>query len=230
MIMYSITDTTLNSLADAVRSKTGDSALITPSEMISAINEIVVYNNDAIDGIIQRTLECLESDTAEYVADYALYGNPSIRMVVLPCISTIGEYAFGDCINLEHVSCGATKIGAYAFFGCTELIEFKFWENLVEIGYAAFNNCASLETVNLRDTSIGTILPNTFADSGLCDLWLPANRFCTLPSTSAFIGSPIGLNGSGGVIHVPLKYRVQYELNAVWSQVINNGTNRIVTY
>ena len=230
MGMYAITDTTLNALADAVRSKTGDTALLTTEEMIADINDIVVYNNDVVDGIIQRTLECLGTDTAEFVADYAFYGNPSLQIVVLPCIRSVGDYAFFDCSNLDHVSCGATKIGAYAFYGCDELIEFKFWENLNEIGYAAFGGCSALETVNLKETSISTILPNTFSDSGLRELWLPKNIFCSLPAVSAFVGCPIGQGGSGGVIYVPLKYRVQYESNAMWSRIINNGTNHIVTY
>lgn len=230
MSKYAITDTTLNALADAIRSKTGIDAALSPAEMIEAVNGIIVQTNTDLDGLIMRTSEVVESNTATSVAAYAFFNNPSVRTVVIPAVTTVGEYAFCDCTNLERVSCGARKIGAYAFYGCDVLNEFLFSDSLTEIGVAAFDGCVSLTAVNLRNTSIATISPSAFAASGVRELWLPESRFCSLTNVSSFAGAPIGQNGSGGVIYMPLRYRVQYEANSAWSKITGNGTNRVVTY
>lgn len=225
-----ILDETLNAIGDAVRAKANLSGDLSIQEMIAAINSIIVHTNEDIDGIIMRTSEIIESNTAQYVADYAFFGNPSIRTVVLPNATMVGNYAFCDCVNLERISTGATEIGAYAFYGCDELNEILFSQNLSSIGVAAFDGCSSLECVDLRGTSVLNILPSAFADSGLRELWLPGDRFCMLTNASAFTNSPLAQDGPGGIIHLPRKYRVEYEANTIWAKILGNGTNRVVAY
>ena len=229
MSVYAIRGTTLFDLADAIRSKTGDEMLLSPQQMIDAINRIIVASDD-IDGMIMRTSETIESNTASSVAAYAFFENQAVRTVVLPAVRSIGDYAFCDCANLERVATSAGSIGAYAFYGCEELMEFLFDNSLTEISIAAFDGCSALQTVNLRYTSIAKIMPSAFAASGVNELWLPEERFCVLNSANAFDDTPIGQDGSGGTIYVPLQYRVQYEANSVWSKILGNGTNRVVSY
>lgn len=230
MRLYVISDERLTMLADAIRSKTGDEAALSPAEMVEAISSIAVQTNTDLDGMIERAAEVVESDTAALVASYAFFNNATVRTVVLPAAQMIEEYAFCDCVNLERISCGASKIGAYAFCGCDALNEFLFSDNLTEIGVAAFDGCSSLTVVNLRNTSITTIAPSAFSASGVGELWLPENRFCSLTNVSSFAGTPLGQNGSGGIIYMPLRYRVRYEANSAWSKITGNGTNRVVTY
>ena len=230
MKLYVISDDRLKMLADAIRAKTGEDAALSPAEMVDAVNGIVVQTNTDLDGMIARTAEVVESDTATLVAAYAFFNNATVRTVVLPEVHTIEEYAFCDCVNLERISTGASRIGAYAFYGCDALNEILFGEGLTEIGVAAFDGCSALIAINLRNTAVSAIAPSAFASSGLRELWLPENRQCTLANVNSFAGSPLGVGGSGGVIYVPLKYRVRYEASPIWSKIFANGKNRIVTY
>ena len=230
MKLYVISDERLNQLAEAIRSKTGETEALSPAEMVEAINGTVIHTNTELDGMITRTAEVVESNTAGLVAAYAFFNNATVRTVVLPAAKEIQEYAFCDCVNLERISCGASKIRAYAFYGCDALNEILFAEGLTEIDVAAFNGCSELNKIDLRNTSVSAIAPSAFAASGLKELWLPENKFCTLTNVSSFSGCPLGVGGSGGVIYVPLKYRVRYEANTTWAKILGNGTNRVVTY
>ncbi|MBQ7540669.1 MAG: leucine-rich repeat domain-containing protein [Clostridia bacterium] len=230
MALYAISDTSLNALADAVRSKTGVDTQMSLEEIIAAIHAVVVHTNGDLDGMIARTLEVVESDTVQSIAAYAFYNNPVVRTVVAAAAKSIGEYAFCDCINLERVSCSAASIGDYAFLGCNMLNEILFDRKILDIGAGAFAECSSLESVDLRDTYLPIIMPNTFADSGIRELKLPDRRFVSLPSTSAFAGSPLGVDGNGGVIYLPLEYRVSYEANTVWSAILGNNKNIVISY
>ena len=227
---YAIQSETLQAIADAIRAKTDSSAQLSPAEMVSAINSIITYDSMNLDSMIMRTSEIIESRTATSVAAYAFYNNPAIHTVIIPAADAIGDYAFANSANLEYFSSGAATIGAYAFYGCDALSEVLFADNFREIGVAAFDGCESLESVNLQKTMVSTITPSAFADSGLRELRLPEARFCSLTNVSAFSGCPLGVGGSGGVIYMPMRYRVQYEANTIWSRIIGNGTNRIVTY
>lgn len=230
MSVYVIMEETLNGIADAVRLKTGLSSNMTPAELEAAIRSIDIKSNDDLDGLIERSSERIESNTAKYIASYAFFMNPSVRVVVLPAAKLIGDYAFSDCVNLEHVSTGATKIGSYAFYGCDELLEVLFDPTLSEIGVAAFDGCASLQKIDLKNTSVNTIMPGAFASSGLNELWLPKNQYCSITNTGAFSGTPIGIGGSGGTIYVPMRFRVRYEANTIWASVFANENNRVVSY
>ena len=230
MAVYAIDDSSLVAIANAVRAKTNYFGSLTIAEMIEKINSIIKQTNDDLDGLIMRTSETIVSDTARFVAAYAFFSNPSICTVVLTAAELIGDFAFCDCVNLERISTGAKRVGAYAFSGCDELNEILFDDELVEIGVAALSGCKSLTTIDLRNTSVSTILPSVFEQSGVRELWLPENRFCGLADANAFAGTPLGQNGSGGIIHVPMRFRVEYESNRIWSRITGNGTNRIVSY
>lgn len=227
---YAIEEATLQSLADAIRSKTGTSLPLSPSEMVDAINGIIIHNNNDLDGLIMRTSEDIESNTATYVANYSFFNNLSVRYVVMPNVESVGEYAFYGCGNLENVSVGAIRIGAYAFYDCDQLLEIIFDDALTEIGVSAFDGCLSLTGVDLSGSSVPVIPASCFANTGITEFRLPEGRFCGLANVNAFSGSPIGVNGVGGTIYVPMQYRVRYESNSIWSQILGNGKNRVVTY
>jgi hypothetical protein len=230
MDVYAIKEDTLNELADAIRSKTSITNQMTPAEMAEAVRSIIAHTNEDIDGMIMRTSEVIESASASNVASYAFFNNPSVRVVVLPNAYVIGERAFCNCPNLEHVSSGARQIDGYAFYNCSELLEVIFDHDLNSIGVAAFDGCSSLKEINLRSTMVRTIAASAFANSGIEELWLPEDGFCALASVNAFSGTALAEGGAGGVIHVPMQYRVSYEANRVWGSVFRNSHNRVVTY
>lgn len=229
MAIYAISEATMTALADAIRVKTKDQKKMTPEEMVAAINGIVSHTED-FDALIMRTSETVRSETATYVADYAMFSNQAVRNIELPAAQSVGEYAFCSCGNLESVLTNATSIGAHAFYGCDKLTSVTWGAGLTEIGVGAFDGCASLKVVNLRDATFAALSASAFANSGLTELWLPEGRFCNIPNDGVFAGAPVGAGGSGGVIYVPSKYRVRYEADNRWAPIFRGGQNRIVSY
>lgn len=97
------------------------------------------------------------------------------KVVVGEGITTIGEYAFYNCVNLTEVQlpstlttiCGSGVTGGAAsgssaasygaFRGCESLTKINFPESLTTIEAVAFRDCSALEVINLPDniTSLG---------------------------------------------------------------------------
>ncbi len=66
-------------------------------------------------------------------------GNSNIKSVTVPhTITSIGEYAFGNCPNITEAYCKSEKIGSRMFIDCSSLTTITF-ENTVEIGGNSFN-------------------------------------------------------------------------------------------
>ena len=84
----------------------------------------------------------------------------SIKAVVIDDgVTSIGDYAFYNCIALKHVTLpdGVTSIGARAFADCSALKSVTIPDGVTSIGDYAFYNCIALKHVTLPDgvTSIG---------------------------------------------------------------------------
>lgn len=69
-------------------------------------------------------------------------GNANVKTVVVPStVTSVGEYGFGNCPNIEEVYCKSQKIGSRMFIDCAKLDTLTL-ENTVEIGGNAFNRTA----------------------------------------------------------------------------------------
>ncbi len=68
-------------------------------------------------------------------------------------LTSIPESAFANCTKLKSIILPDTiiRIEDNAFYNCTSLEEFKFPENIQEIGKKAFANCSSLNLIVLPD-------------------------------------------------------------------------------
>ena len=66
-------------------------------------------------------------------------------------VTSIGSYAFRNCIGLTRVTIGAgvTSIGSSAFSGCGALMSVMISNSVKEIGDNAFAGCTSLEHVSI---------------------------------------------------------------------------------
>lgn len=77
--------------------------------------------------------------------------NTKLREVMLPDnLSSIGQYAFGNCRALTYINIEkATIITQNAFSECRSLREIVLNENLATIGNSAFYNCISLSSIDI---------------------------------------------------------------------------------
>ena len=113
-------------------------------------------DTSAEDGLVTKTLTSYTNDRVTTIGNYAFYDCVSITSVSFPSCTSIGESAFRSCTSLTTVSFpSCTSIGYYAFYGCTRLttVSFPVCKN---IGNNAFRFCTSLTTVSFPScTSIG---------------------------------------------------------------------------
>jgi hypothetical protein len=75
------------------------------------------------------------------IGNYAFYNCPNLELTSLPeGVTSIGNYAFYNCSNLELTSLpeGVTSIGNYAFYNCSKLADVVFLGTPDIIGKNAF--------------------------------------------------------------------------------------------
>lgn len=84
--------------------------------------------------------------------------NVTGEIILPPEVTTISDYAFKNCDNLQNITMpSVTSIGNYAFYNCDNLRKVKFSENLTTIGDYAFSNCKKLQNIDFGNNlnSIG---------------------------------------------------------------------------
>ena len=117
---------------------------------------------------------------------YTFYGFKDLIRVTLPeSLTSVGNYAFGDCTSLVgvNISGGVTTIGDCAFSRCSSLISASIPEGVTSIGYSAFSGCASLADINIP-ASVTNI--DDYAFSGCSSL-----NGITIPEGVTAIGSEV---------------------------------------
>lgn len=119
-------------------------------------------------------------------ADFAPWyeSRDSITQVVLPeGLTTIGDAAFFECVNLSGVNipAGVTSVGSMAFYRCDGLQELAFPEGLKSVGGLAFCLCDGLTTVTFA-AGLETIGESAFSNC-------PALKTIVLPDGMAAIGA-----------------------------------------
>ena len=84
--------------------------------------------------------ETIDSYPVQAINDRA-FQNSTIKEVYIPaCVTSIGEYAFLSCTNLQYVTiCGSATIGLSAFDGCNAMKLIDIQKEPVSIGADAFN-------------------------------------------------------------------------------------------
>lgn len=87
----------------------------------------------------------------------------------------IGQYAFQGCTGLTSVTIpnGITTIGDYAFQSCTSLTSITIPNSVTSIGSSAFNGCTGLTSITIPD-GVTTIGNNGFYNcTGLTSVTIP---------------------------------------------------------
>jgi len=101
-------------------------------------------------------------------------------------VTSIGNYAFKDCTNIESLvlPTTVTTIGAKAFYNCRELLSINIPQGVTEISEYTFSGCESLTGINIP-TSVTVIGSNAFFDcDSLTSITIPAS--VTVIGSSAF--------------------------------------------
>ena len=118
-------------------------------------------------------------------ADFRQYKDQIKRVVWKRGVSvtSIGERAFEDCVNLESMEIPAdvASVGAYAFQGCTSLASVTFSSDKytvfsaateISIGNRAFGNCPALGTVSMQNT-VTSVSSTAFTGSDNAKIHVP---------------------------------------------------------
>ena len=85
------------------------------------------------------------------------------RVEISSGVTSIGSYAFTDCVNLTSITLpnSITAIGGSAFMGCTSLISIRLPDSITWMGTGIFNRCSNLTSVKLP-SGIKILPGNTF--------------------------------------------------------------------
>ena len=165
--------------------------LMISAQVIEVVNGdgVTIYYNYTNDG---KDLEVTYSDNNKY-HDSVVIPSEVTYMSSTFKVTRIGVYAFQGCTSLTSVTIpnSVTSIGSYAFSGCTSLNTVTIPNSVTSIGSYAFKGCTSLNTVTIpnRVTSIGS---STFSGcTGLNTVTIPNS--VTSIGSSAFYGCT-GLN------------------------------------
>ena len=109
--------------------------------------------------------------------------NPIISVTIPNSVTSIEDYAFGNCTSLSNITIpnSVTSIGESAFSGCTSLISVTIPNGVTSMGDSLFANCYSLTSVTIPD-SVTMIGSSTFS-------YCKALTSITIPSAVTRIGS-----------------------------------------
>lgn len=140
MADYLIHDSTLEDIADAIRSKTGGSALINPEDMAEEIDGLAAVT----DGIVVKT-----KDSGGYPVSIDVYGNAWPFMFGYDYNLTRSGSKITD-VTFKNPN---TSVDANAFAGCSNLVSINN-ENLVSLGINCFNSTALTDGFFPNVTSI----------------------------------------------------------------------------
>lgn len=193
--MYAVTGEALTDIANAIRSKTGDSAKLSLGEMADSIEGLRCGDDTEtiakLNAVIDRSIVEIRSDV-EKIGDYAFHSCSQLTTADFPVTKSIGLYAFRGCSQLTTADFPlATSIGDGAFYNCSKLTTADF-PAVTTIGNYAFRGCSKLNALALRYQSL-----------------------CSLSNSNAFSGTPI--SSGTGHIYVPSSLVDTYKSKTNWS-------------
>lgn len=129
-----------------------------------------------------KAVEIGESITS--IGDYTFSGCWNLESVTISqSVTSIGKWAFFYCKKLENVELpvGITGIGSVAFADCDKLKSINIPESVTRIGNQAFSDCINLESIIIPD-KITQLEASTFSGCG-------SLRSITIPSSVTTVGN-----------------------------------------
>ena len=194
MSEYLIQSETLTALGDKIRSITGSSEQMTPTQMVSALDNItggLSGSKDRVEGYrdskktIEQVLEICPPvimDTSEIPDSFYDY-----KSLSLPLVTSLPNNRFRES-EIESVNLPAcTLIGGYGFADCAHLVSANI-PACISLESFAFQNCSALEDIYLNsDCAI-----DDYVFDGVLD---PDNKTFRMHFTGASLSSDYGYSG-----------------------------------
>lgn len=145
----------------------------------------------------------LTSVTGSNVTDVQASGFAfsGLESVILPFVTTIGQYTFQGCKSLTTVHLPRTNLQAFVFLDASA-VEFLFLPSATAIGMGSFQRCTNLQTIILpamRSLNAGNVF---VGDANLKTIVLGYDSVVDC-NASMFGQTPFASGGSGGDIYIP---------------------------
>jgi hypothetical protein len=167
----------LTNIADAIRSKTGNSDPLTLDAMPDAISGISGTSNTLLNSIIDGSVKTITSGDLSGVRTIHTYAFASISSLVsvdIPSnVTFIGGYAFRSCSSLSTVTIpnSVTYIGAEAFYQCTSLSSVVIPESITSLENGVFGRCSGLSSITIPASVTEIRLSAFFNCTDLTDVY-----------------------------------------------------------
>ena len=169
----------------------------------------------------QKSLTSINLPNCSYIGSHAFENCFSLASINLPNCSYISYGAFNNCSALTSINLpNCSYIGGNAFVHCTALTSINL-PNCSYISDGAFTECYSLTSISLPNCSyIGNYA--FMRCYNLLSVYLLGSSIPSLPSTSAFLSTPISTyttstGGRYGSIYVPTSLYNNYLTATNWS-------------
>ena len=246
---YIIHDTTLTSIADAIRTKTGSNAQMTPSEMATAIGNIstgggggitledicngtvtgdVVFNGDTFIGSFygQNITSFSAPNLTQLRIPDVLASCRSLTSCYIPRVRQLDGLTFAYDTSLVNVDITSLEaIPNSCFMSCTSL-QSIIVPSAGTLNTGVFSGCSSLTVAIFSKLAGNYALGGTaFAFcSNLSTLVLGSTDLVPMRYTSTFNYSSLASGGSGCTIYVPGNLIDSYKAASNWKTYDGYGT------
>lgn len=184
----------IKAIADAIRTKTGTTDIMTLDEMPNKIINIP-SGTSGDSGVkkpyIEETYDKDRNLTSAKLVGYnfirgsLFYRCSKLKLTEIPSeITYIGDSAFSGCdeLSLMSLPSGITYIGDSAFCECSNLSLTELPSSVTSIGSSAFIKCIKLESINIP-SNVMTIKSYAFGS-------------CTNLTSIRFLGTPTSISST----------------------------------
>ena len=215
----------LKAIANAIRSKTGKTEMLSLDEMPSEIEGIETGGGREIDSLVLRTIESYSNHDITTLGAYAFTNCGKLKTIDTPNVTTMGIYAcqstgivnaefpnlvdagnfcFANNVDLESVHLPSLQKGGNYLFSVSRVLKRIDILSVGTVGTSCFNACYVLTTLIMRST---TLIP-------LTNINVFANCH-HINGTKNSSYNPQGLKD--GYIYVPKALVEEYKVATNWS-------------